>query len=188
MESPMSGESRPRCRLERLLLTTLGLVAIARRLPAPAIALPVHRVRLGRPLPEVLAQLREEVAGRAVVREGDAVVARFAGRAGIFRYQTVELVRFSGHTVTFGHLHGPFRTCDEVFEFVPAADGGHTCEHRGTLVMRGGLLGWLLGILVIRGLFGRHVAQHMQASFGARPDAREHTRGGADPATDMERR
>jgi len=165
MEPLVSRRSMPGCRLERFILGGLGLMAIARRIPAPPVALPVHRVRLGRTLPEVLARLREDVAGRAVVQEADAVVARFAGRAGIFRYQTVELVRFCDRMVTFKHLHGPFRSCDEVFEFVPLADGGYACEHRGTLVMRGGMLGWLLGILVIRDIFGRHVFQHMQASF-----------------------
>ncbi len=187
MESPVSREPTRRCGSDLLVLGTLGMVAISRRIPAPPITLPVHRVRL-EPSPEaVLAELREDVGARALVQDADAVVARFAGRAGIFRYETVELVRFAERSVTFEHLHGPFRRCDERFDFVPVADGGHACEHRGTFVMRGGLLGWLLGILVIRGVFGRHVAQHMQASFAAQHHTRRHTRGSADPATGMER-
>ncbi len=187
MESPVSREPTLGCWLGRLVLGTLGMVAIARRIPTPPIALPVRRVRLARTPEEALAQLRDDVAARALVQEADAVVARFAGRAGIFRYETVELVRFAERSVTFEHLHGPFRRCDERFDFVPVADGGHACEHRGTFVMRGGLLGWLLGILVIRGVFGRHVAQHMQASLAVQHHTRRHTRGSADPATGMER-
>src|SRR2546425_9788761 len=66
----------------------------------------------------------------------------------------------SDQGVTFEHLRGPFQSCVERFEFVPLADGAYEFEHQGTFVMRGGSLGWLFGILVIRGVFDRHVAKH----------------------------
>jgi hypothetical protein len=99
--------------------------------------------------------------------DANAAVARFEDRAGIFRYETVELIRFSDQGVTFEHLRGPFRSCIERFEFVLLVDGAYAFEHRGTFVMRGGLLGWLFGVLVIRGVFDRLVASHMQNSSGA---------------------
>jgi hypothetical protein len=112
------------------------------------------------------AQMRGDLVSRLLVQDANAAVARFEGRAGIFRYETVELIRFSDQGVTFEHLRGPFRSCIERFEFVPLADGAHALEHRGTFVMRGGLLGWLFGVLVIRGAFDRLVASHMQHSSG----------------------
>jgi hypothetical protein len=148
-----------------LLLGALGALAVARRVLGPPIALPVRRVPLARTPEDTMARLRGTLASHALVQDADAAVARFAGRAGIFRYATVELVRFSAREVTFEHLHGPFRTCVERFAFVPLADGGHTVEHQGTFVMRGGLLGWLFGVLVVRGVFDRLVAAHMQGSF-----------------------
>jgi len=181
MQPLVSREPKRRRGLGWLVLGMLGMVAITRRRPAPPVALPVRRVGLSRSLEDVVAQMREGVRPHTLVQEADAMVARFAGRAGIFRYETVELIRFSDRSVTFEHLHGPFRRCHEQFDFVPVAGGGHACEHRGTIVMRGGLLGWLLGILVVRGIFDRHVAEHMQASFAAQLDARQRPRGSADP-------
>ncbi len=68
--------------------------------------------------------------------------------------------------MTFEHLRGPFQSCVERFEFVPLADGGYALEHQGTFVMRGGWLGWLFGILVIRRVFDHLVATHMQKASG----------------------
>jgi len=149
------------------LLGILGAAVVARRIPGPPITLPVRRVRLERTPEQLQAQMRGGLASRLLVQDANAVVARFEGRAGIFRYETVELIRFSDQGVTFEHLRGPFRSCIERFEFVLLADGAYALEHRGTFVMRGGLLGWLFGILVIRGAFDRLVASHMQNSSGA---------------------
>lgn len=165
MESPPSPRSTPRCRLCRTTLGMFSALALAWRMPAPPIALRVQRVRLARSPQIVLAQLRTDLVARAMLQEGDVVVAAFAGTAGSFRYETVELIRFFDHAVTFEHLRGPFRRCDEVFVFLSVPGGGHACEHRGTFVMRGGILGWLFGILVVRSIFDRQVAHHMHASF-----------------------
>jgi hypothetical protein len=126
----------------------------------------VHWVRLEQTPVQLQAQMRGGLASRLLVQDANAAVARFEGRAGFFRYETVELIRFSDQGVTFEHLRGPFRSCIERFNFVPLADGAYAFEHRGTFVMRGGLLGWLFGVLVIRGVFDRLVATHMQDSSG----------------------
>ncbi len=127
----------------------------------------MRRVRLEQTLEQMKAQMCTALASRALIQGANAVVAQFEGRAGIFRYETVELIRFSDQEVTFEHLRGPFRSCIERFEFVPQADGAYVLEHQGTFVMGGGSLGWLFGILVIRGVFDRLVATHMQHSSSA---------------------
>ena len=149
------------------LLSILCALALARRIPGPPITLPVRRVRLEQTPEQMKAQMRGGLASRLLVQDANAAVARFEGRAGIFHYETVELIRFSDQGVMFEHLRGPFRSCIERFEFVPLADGAYALEHRGTFVMRGGLLGWLFGVLVIRGVFDRLVATHMQHSSSA---------------------
>jgi hypothetical protein len=150
-----------------LLLSALCAVAVARRIPGPPIMLPVRRMRLEQTPEQMKAQMRDGLASRLLIQDANAAVAQFEGGAGIFRYETVELIRFSDQGVTFEHLRGPFQSCVERFEFVPLADGGYAFEHQGTFVMRGGWLGWLFGILVIRGVFDRLVATHMQNSSGA---------------------
>lgn len=149
------------------LLGILCAAAVARRIPGPPISLSVRRVRLEQTPEQLQAQMRGGLASRALIQGANAVVAQFEGRAGMFRYETVELIRFSDQGVRFEHLRGPFRSCIERLEFVLLADGAYALEHRGTFVMRGGLLGWLLGVLVIRGVFDRLVASHMQYPSGA---------------------
>jgi len=156
-----------RSRWVGLLLGILCAAAVARRIPGAPITLPVRRVRLAQTPEQLQAQMRAGVASRLLVQDANAVVARFEGRAGFFRYETVEFIRFSDQGVTFEHLRGPFRSCIEWFSFLPLADGAYALEHRGAFVMRGGLLGWLFGVLVIRGVFDRLVATHMQHSAGA---------------------
>jgi hypothetical protein len=155
-----------RSRWVGLLLGILCAAAVARRIPGPPITLPVRRVRLEQTPEQLRAQMRGGLASRLLVQNANAAVARFEGRAGFFRYETVELICFSDQGVTFEHLRGPFRSCIERFNFVPLADGAYAFEHRGTFVMCGGLLGWLFGVLVIRGVFDRLVATHMQNSSG----------------------
>lgn len=88
------------------------------------------------------------------------VVARFEGRAGPFSYRTREVVRFTDRAVAFEHLQGPFRSCAE--RFVIASNGSSTTvAHEGTFTMHGGLLGWLLGIAVVRPFFERVVADEL---------------------------
>lgn len=102
-----------------LLLSTLCAVAVARRIPGPPITLPVRRVRLEQTPEQLKAQMRDGLAPRILIHDANAAVAHFEGRAGIFRYTTVELIRFSDQGVTFEHLHGPFQSCFERFKFVP---------------------------------------------------------------------
>lgn len=147
------------------LLGILCAAAVARRIPRPPITLPVRWVRLEQTREQMETQMRTALASRALLQDANVVVAQFEGRAGMFRYETVELIRFSDQGVTFEHLRGPFRSCIEQFDCVPLADGGYAFEHHGTFVMHGGLLGWLFGVLVIRGAFDRLVASHMQNSY-----------------------
>jgi hypothetical protein len=112
---------------------------------------------------EVVKRFREQLsAGAEVVAAGDdRIVARFAGMAGMFRYRTVEVVSFDRGGIAFEHLRGPFRDCHERFNVEPGERGGSVVTHEGTLTMRWGLLGWLLGATVVRRTFEDHVAQHM---------------------------
>lgn len=129
----------------------------------PPIRLRPHTRRLNRAPESVLAELRAQLedAPNVLVRSGHSLVASFAGRAGAFRYRTVELVRFSDRQITFEHLSGPFRSAQESFEVVSLRDGSPALEHRGQFVMRSGLFGWILGRLVIRRVFERLVEEHM---------------------------
>jgi hypothetical protein len=119
--------------------------------------------RLNRAPESVLAELRAQLEGapNVLVRSADSLVASFVGRAGAFRYRTVELVRFSDRQVTFEHLSGPFRSAKESFDLVSLLDGSPALEHRGQFVMRYGLFGWIFGRLVIRRVFERLVEAHM---------------------------
>ena len=146
-----------------LLLGVFGASAALRRIPGRRIDLPVRRVPLAQPPGQEMAGLRAGLSRSVLVQDADAVVARFAGRAAIFRYETVELIRFSDQGVSFEHLHGPFRHCAERFALVTLDDGSQGLEHGGSFVMRGGMLGWVLGLLVVRRVFDEHVGSHMQA-------------------------
>jgi hypothetical protein len=111
---------------------------------------------------DVVARFRRKILEQPDVESlgPDEVVARFAGRAGPFSYRTREAVRFNGHAVTFEHLDGPFQSCAERF-IVRDSAGGATVAHEGTFTMRGGLAGWVLGVVVIRPLFERLVADEL---------------------------
>ncbi|HYZ98259.1 MAG TPA: hypothetical protein VE575_05870 [Acidimicrobiales bacterium] len=132
-------------------------------LARPVVRLRPHTVRSDAPPSVTLDGFRQqlEAGGDLVAGDGDCVVARFAGEAGIFRYRTVELVAFRSDAVTFEHLDGPFRECHERFRVEPAPDGGSVVTHEGTFTMRMGLAGWLLGVVAVRPTFERHVAAHM---------------------------
>jgi hypothetical protein len=82
------------------------------RLP---ITLPVRRVRLEQTPEQMQTQMYTALASRALIQGANVVVAQFEGRAGMFRYETVELIRFSQQGVTFEYLRGPFRSCFEWF-------------------------------------------------------------------------
>ncbi len=110
-----------------------------------------------------MAELRAQVDGAPNVlgRSADSLVATFSGRAGGFRYRTVELVRFKDRRVTFEHLSGPFQSAEESFDLVSLPDGSGALEHRGHFKMRFGLIGWIFGRLVVRRIFEALVAAHM---------------------------
>ena len=145
----------------------LGLAGFAGGVAAlwirPAVALRPHTVRTGDAPCTVRERFRRqlEVHGDIVATDGQRIVARFAGEAGMFRYHTVELVSFLPDAVTFEHLRGPFNECRERFHVTPRAGGGSVVTHDRTFTMRLGLLGWLLGVTVVRPTFERHVAAHM---------------------------
>lgn len=62
--------------------------------------------------------------------------------------------------MTFDHLSGPFADCHEVIEVREAA-GGCQLVHTGAFTMRAGVLGWFLGLLLVRPAFERHVRDHL---------------------------
>jgi len=111
----------------------------------------------------VLRRFRERLgtSGDILVADPDRVVARFTGKAGTFRYETVELIGFEADRVTFEHLQGPFRQCHERFRVTPTSGGGSVVTHEENFTMRLGLIGWLLGVMVVRPTFEHHVAAHM---------------------------
>ncbi|RDI74012.1 hypothetical protein Gocc_2109 [Gaiella occulta] len=116
---------------------------------------------------EVARRLRDRLATGEVVVDGvDVLVARFAGEAGPLRYHTTELVTFSDREIAFEHLAGSFHGCHERFRFLDAGGGRTRVEHSGAFTMRGGLLGWILAVVVVRRLFESHVAEHMRG-FGS---------------------
>ncbi len=97
----------------------------------------------------------------ALACSGSRVVRRFRGSAGRFRYTTVELIDLGGDSLRFKHLRGPFLPCEESIQ-VEAAAVGCRLVHTGRFSMRGGLVGWLFGLLLVRPAFEEHVRQHLQ--------------------------
>lgn len=133
----------------------------------PSIVLRLHvAVVEGHPR-EVGDRLRARLeSGDVLVSETDALVARFAGRAGHLPFRTIELVTFSDGEVGFEHLAGSFHACREKFVLLDEGGGRTRVEHSGTFTMRGGLIGWVAGRLVVRRLFEAHVAEHMRGFGG----------------------
>lgn len=107
-------------------------------------------------------------SGNVLVRDGDRLVARFGGNAGPFGFRTVELITFAVSEVTFEHLGGTFQACWERFAVEPADQGRARLAHEGWFVMRGGLWGWLLGLMAVRRLFVQHVEQAMRGFDASR--------------------
>lgn len=110
---------------------------------------------------EMAARLRE--GGDVTADHGHTIVARFSGSLGPVRWETVEEVRFKATRIEFEHVAGTFPGTREVFRF--ATHGTRTrLEHDGRLAMPGGLIGWALGLTMVRRLFEEHVAEHMDAA------------------------
>jgi hypothetical protein len=141
----------------------LAAVVVATRFVRPRVGLTTDTIEVPGAPAAVAAHLRERFAEGPDVLAADrnAAVRRFAGRAGIFPYRTVELVTFAADAITFEHLRGPFASCHEVFELRPAP-GGTRVAHRGTFVLRGGLLPWAVLAIPVKRAFGAHVHEHLR--------------------------
>lgn len=111
--------------------------------------------------------------GDVLIGEPSRAVVRFSGRAGPFRYRTVEDVRFLDSIATFEHLQGPFHRCREAIHIEPESSGGATIAHGGELAMRDGLLGWVFGVAAIRPVLERHVGSQLRQLAAADRSPRE---------------
>ena len=143
-------------------LTTVAVVG-ASAFVRPSLTLRDHTVRFpGLSPADVIDRFRArlDLHPDVVAAGDDTIVARFEGKAGPMPYRTLEVVGLETDRVTFEHLRGPFIRCDEAFE-VRAAGDGSDVTHVGSFTMRGGVVGWLLGRIWIRGLFERHVAAEL---------------------------
>jgi hypothetical protein len=158
--------SKPGGRVPRSVgrLSRLGLCfGVAQLFFRPSLRLREHTVQFdGVERSEVRGRFQARLADNpdVVVGTDDVVVARFAGKAGPVPFRTVEVVRLLDDRASFEHLRGPFVRCEEVFELRPGRDGT-AVTHSGTFTMRGGLIGWLGGLVWVRGLFERHIAAEM---------------------------
>lgn len=142
---------------------SLGLAAAAGAARCrPSLPLRPSAVAVATDSDAVLDHLRTSLTcGEDVLaRTESGVIRRFQGRAGSFRYTTVELVDVGAGSVTFEHLRGPFLACAETIEVQPTA---HGCRlvHSGRFSMRGGFAGWLFGLLLVRTAFEKHVREHL---------------------------
>ncbi|MDE3076006.1 MAG: hypothetical protein KGJ86_11310 [Chloroflexota bacterium] len=163
------GRRRGRPGITRWALTLAVLAwAWARRVHAP-ISIPPHGVSVDGCAGEVLERVWQQFEnGPNVVVHGDGrVLARFTGKAGPFSYQTAEVVSRLPDGMSFEHVGGTFYACRETFTVRDVGAGRTRIDHAGTFTMRGGLAGWLLGMLVVRRLFQDHVTEAMRRSSGA---------------------
>jgi hypothetical protein len=133
-------------------------------------------VRLGRvvvPADVPVETLRQRLIDRLdqadVVARGDGVtIAAFQGRAGPFPYHTLEEVRATPDGVTFRHLRGPLPRVEETIAVTPTGPRTASLVHTGTVEVRGGLVGWIFGVLVVRPVFDAHARSHL-AQIADRP-------------------
>lgn len=141
------------------LVVAAGAVAAYLR---PVIRLRVEIVEVDVTAAAFVDWFRGQVSEEALViaEDDSAVVAGFSGRAGRFSYRTTEAVRFAADAVRFEHLQGPFAECEELFT-VQRTEDTTTVEHSGHFRMRYGLVGWVLGVFVVRPTFEQHVADRM---------------------------
>ena len=161
----MSAHERPaRSVLALLARAVLGILLweVARTSPRTIVLRP-HTVEVRASRERVVARLREKLgSGDLLLASGDAFVARFSGRAGVFRYATVELVTFTPDEVRFEHLGGTFVSCSERF-LLREAEGRTQLVHLGEFRLRGGLVAWLLAGRAVRSGFEVYVAQQLDA-------------------------
>ena len=130
----------------------------------PVVHLRDDHVEVGATRQELLDGLREHFVDspeHVLVADDRHVVRRFAGRAGLFPYRTVELVTFEDDSITFEHLAGLFRHCHERFQ-LSATVSGTRLTHTGNFVLRGGLWTALLALGPVRSAFEAHVHHHLR--------------------------
>ena len=151
-------------------IVALGVAALGLR---PPVSLRRCEVSIDCSAAEAFEAFERKLSETAAVESScpGEVVAQFEGHAGPFSYRTREVVRFTDSAVTFEHIEGPFRSCAE--RFVIASNGSSaTVAHEGTFTMRGGLAGWLLGMIAVRPFFERLVADElavMASSVAGKP-------------------
>lgn len=146
--------------------TTLAVIgALAGLAVGPTVTLGRDEVDVDLPLDQLLAHFKAGFADGEddiIVSDGDTLVRRFSGRAGPFPYRTVEVVNYEADGITFKHLAGPFKRCDERFQLDPIATGTRI-THTGTFQLRGGLWTAPLALTAVRKAFETHVRQHLEA-------------------------
>lgn len=139
-----------------------GGVTIAGLALRPEVTLATDSVEVDLPPAAVVQQFRDRMASgsEVIATGGDRLVRRFSGRAGRFRYATVEVVSFGPLWITFEHLRGPFASCSERFDAVPGG-AGTILTHSGSFVLRGGVFTWPLARTAVKRAFEQHVREHM---------------------------
>jgi len=97
-------------------------------------------------------------------RSDDVVLAKFKTRAGPFTVTTVERVTLEPHIrLTFEHVSGPLRHAREEF-VLREVPGGTEFEHSGEFVWSAvPVVGWLVGVLLLKRPFERVLLRHMAA-------------------------
>jgi len=141
----------------------------------PTVEMTLDNVVISAPRDEVADWFRDRMNdGPDVLAAGpDRLVRRFRGLAGLFRYETVELVTLGRDVVTFEHLAGPFARCHESFSFASVGDGSTEVAHAGNFGLRGGLWTWPMARTAVKLAFERHVHEHliaMRDEFAATPN------------------
>ena len=147
----------------RLGSFVLGGVAVIAGLAArPKVDLAVDSVEIELPPDAVVHHFRDRMGSgsEVIVASGDRVVRRFRGRAGRFRYATVEVVTFGRASIAFEHLRGPFASCSERFDAAPSG-AGTILTHSGGFALRGGVFTWPLARTAVKRAFEAHVREHM---------------------------
>lgn len=128
----------------------------------PRVGLARDSIEVALPPAELIEVFRQRFASSPddiLAIEADRLVRRFAGTEGRFKFETVELVRYEEHAITFEHLAGPFSACSERFDFAPSS-AGTLLTHSGSFRLRGGLWTAWLAFGPVKKAFETHVRGH----------------------------
>ncbi len=147
-------------RLLRGFVVAGAVVALRAR---PSVTLAEDAVVVHGPPDQIIHQFRERlvVGDEVIAAQADRVVRRFHGRAGRFRFHTVEVVTFGPSWITFEHLAGPFARCSERFDLVHDSIATTRVVHSGSFALRGGLWTWPLARGAVKSAFERLVHDHL---------------------------